>query len=384
MADHAEHAELSPPRGASERLSLSARTFVAISVAIVALAIGANLVRHASQAFTFLAMAALFAMALDPIVAALASRTGLERSVSVAAVAVMVTLVVVLAVAVIAPLAAREASAIGDQAPSAAAGLTELPLIGDTLRDRGVPQQLEDAIDRLPEQLGQGDAPIQSLFDSLVGGVAAALAIVALTVAFLLDGPRLTSLVRRAVPSPRRRGFDTATAILYRTVGRYFAGSVLVSLVAASGVLIVGLLLDVPLAPLVAVWVSMTNLIPQVGSFLGGAAFVVAGAAAGPTTALLCLLWFVVYQQIENYVIVPLIVGDAVDLSAPATMVVALLGAAIAGVPGAITAIPLFGAAKAITMDLQRRRGLVPEARVEAVPITKRTRGWRPWRRATT
>jgi predicted PurR-regulated permease PerM len=370
-----------PPDGVT-RFSVGSRTFVAVGLAVIAFVVGSDLVRHASRAFTFLAMAALFAMALDPVVRALAARSGLDRSAAVAAVAVMVVTVVVLTVAVVAPMAAREAAAIGDQAPNAVDGLTELPLIGDTLRDRGVPERLESAINRLPEQLGRGEAPIQELFNSVVGGVAAAMAIVGLTVAFLLDGPRLAELVRRAVPTPRRVSFDAATSILYRTVGRYFAGSVLVALIAASSVLIVGLLLEVPLIPLIAVWVSMTNLIPQLGSFLGGAAFVLAGAAAGPTTALLCLVWFVVYQQVENNVIVPLIVGDAVDLSAPATMVAALVGAATAGVPGAIIAIPLFGAGKAIMVDLQRRKGLVPEPRPGPVPITKRVRGWRPKRRA--
>ena len=78
------------------------------------------------------------------------------------------------------------------------------------------------------------------------------------------------------------------------TVGRYFAGSLLIAVLAGCGILIVGLLAGVPLAPVAAAWVMVTNLIPQVGGFLGGALFVLLGATQGPTTLLICLAWFLV------------------------------------------------------------------------------------------
>jgi predicted PurR-regulated permease PerM len=113
----------------------------------------------------------------------------------------------------------------------------------------------------------------------------------------------------------------------------------------------------IPLAPLVAVWVSVTNLIPQIGGFLGGAAFVLAGLSAGPTAAAICLVWFLVYQQLENHVISPLVVGEAVDLSPPVTMIGALVGAATAGVPGALVAVPLIGTVKAVFAEVRGYRG---------------------------
>ena len=96
----------------------------------------------------------------------------------------------------------------------------------------------------------------------------------------------------------------------------------------------------------------MTNLIPQVGGFLGGSLFVLLGATQGPTTLLICLAWFLVYQQFENHILQPTIVGDAVDLSPPVTMVAALIGASAFGVPGALVAIPLLGTTKAIVVEL--------------------------------
>src|SRR5262249_50931920 len=169
----------------------------------------------------------------------------------------------------------------------------------------------------------------------------------------LLDGRRVLRGLRRVVPLDHRPRFDRAVGVLYRTVGRYFAGSLLVALLAGTNVLIVGLALGVALAPLAALWTTLTNLIPQIGGFLGGSFFVLVAFAHSPTAAAICLIEFLVYQQLENHVIQPTIVGDAVDLSPPVTMMAALVGASAAGVPGALVAVPLLGAAKVLALELR-------------------------------
>jgi predicted PurR-regulated permease PerM len=67
----------------------------------------------------------------------------------------------------------------------------------------------------------------------------------------------------------------------------------------------------------------------------------------------ICLAEFLLYQQLENHVIQPTIVGEAVDLSPPITMMAALVGASAAGVPGALVAVPLLGAAKVLALELR-------------------------------
>jgi len=176
---------------------------------------------------------------------------------------------------------------------------------------------------------------------------------VLVTVALLLDGRRVVWASRRLVPHPHRDHFDRATVIMYRTVGRYFAGSLLVALLAGLNVLVVGLVAGVALAPLAALWTTLTNLIPQIGGFLGGAFFVLLAFAHSPTAGVICLAEFLLYQQLENHVIQPTIVGEAVNLSPPTTMMAALIGASAAGVPGALVAVPLLGAAKTLVLELR-------------------------------
>ena len=113
------------------------------------------------------------------------------------------------------------------------------------------------------------------------------------------------------------------------------------------------LALGVPLAPLIAVWVAITNPIPQVGGFLGGARLRRCSASprARVVGVIACLVIFLVYQQLENHVLQPLIIGRAVRLSPPATMVAALVGVSAGGLVGGLFAIPLLGATKAIYLS---------------------------------
>jgi predicted PurR-regulated permease PerM len=105
-------------------------------------------------------------------------------------------------------------------------------------------------------------------------------------------------------------------------------------------------------------------LIPQVGGFLGGSFLVLLALTQGVPTALIAAAAFVLYMNFENHVIQPAIVGRSVNLTAPTTMVAAFVGAAVAGVPGALVATPLIGAAKAIYLEARGMEQPEPDRRV--------------------
>jgi predicted PurR-regulated permease PerM len=134
-------------------------------------------------------------------------------------------------------------------------------------------------------------------------------------------------------------------------------------------VLTAGLALGVPLAPLAAVWSTLTNMIPQVGGFLGGSFFILLALTKSPVTALLAAVIFLGYQQFENNVIQPAVIGTAVNLTPPTTMLAALIGGAAAGVPGALVATPLLGALKALYLESRGRP--LPERKL---PVLQRLR----------
>ena len=184
------------------------------------------------------------------------------------------------------------------------------------------------------------DERVAEIASTLVSGIASVAIVAVLAIAVLIDGENLLARFRRLLPEPRQEQADAVGGIAYRTLGRYFGGSITVAILMGFYVLTLGLLLGVPLAPLAALWAMLTDLIPQVGGFLGGTFFVLLAVTQGVVPALIAGVGFVLYMNIENHLIQPAIVGRSVDLTPPTTMVAAFVGGAIAGIPGALVATP--------------------------------------------
>jgi predicted PurR-regulated permease PerM len=263
------------------------------------------------------------------------------------------TTAVVLVGLVLAPPAARQARDLSRDLPEVLHDLTSLPVVGQRLEDAGAPEQIQRAIEQLPQRLLGDDTPLLRIGRRAADGMLAAAVTLLLVVTVLLDGERLLRAARRLVPPRHRPRAEELAGIAYRVVGKYVAGSLLVALVAGLCTLIAGLALGVPLTPLLAMWVMVWDLVPQIGGAMGGIPFVLFGFTQGAPTGLACAAFFVIYLQLENNVLQPLVVGQAVKLSPPATMTAALIGVSAGGVVGALLAIPLLGAAKAIYLELR-------------------------------
>jgi predicted PurR-regulated permease PerM len=329
----------------------SIAVFLAAFVGFIALT---SLMRSASRTLTWIGLGTLLALALDPLVSRLEGLLGGRRRWAVAAVISGFVVALALLVLVFGPPAARQASDLSQDLPDVVADLETLPIIGDDLEKNDVPAKVEQFINDLPERLAGDTTPIENAGRSLAGGALAAIATITAAVTLLLDGQRLLGRIRRLVPEARRTSADRIGRLAYRSIGQYFAGSVLVAGIAGITVASVGLLLGVPLAPLAGAWVAVFNLVPQIGGAVGGIPFVLLGFTESATTGIICAVFFVLYLQFENNLLSPLIVGRSVDLSPPATMTAALVGVSAAGVVGALVAVPLLGAAKAVYVELRK------------------------------
>jgi predicted PurR-regulated permease PerM len=304
-------------------------------------------------------------LALDPLTVAVQRRFGTRRGVAVAVVAAGVVLVAGLLIAVLGPRAVDQARQFSDELPATLDELEELPLVGGWLRGNEFADRAQEWIRELPEEFT--DERVGETASTLVSGLAGVAIVVVVTLAVLIDGEYLLARFRRLLPSQQQERADEIGRVMYSTLGRYFGGSITVAVMMGLFVLAVGLLLSVPLAPLAAIWAMLTDLIPQVGGFLGGSFFVLLAITASPLTAVVAGGLFVVYMNIENHIIQPAIVGRSVDLLAPTTMVAAFVGGALAGVPGALVATPLVGAAKAIYLEARGIERTTPDARIRLI-----------------
>jgi predicted PurR-regulated permease PerM len=199
---------------------------------------------------------------------------------------------------------------------------------------------------------GAAIAVTKGVLNFIVGAVTVAF----LTFFMLLEGPawmeRFYGLLS-AGSQPRWRavGHD-----IYRQVGGYVTGNLVISLIAGSLTTFVLLPLGVPYAVALGLLVGLLDLIPLVGATI--AAVIVAAVAFlhSVLAGIVVIVFFILYQQIENHILQPLVYQRTVALSPLAILVSVLVGAELAGILGALAAIPVAGAIQVLILDFLRTR----------------------------
>ncbi len=313
------------------------------------------IVTIAPDMVTGVAVGVVVGVALSPLASAVERRFQRSRVTAAAVVGGGMVVFFAAVVLLVAPPAIDQASDFSDELPATVRDLYSWPVLGDRLEAAEAAEEVEAVIDELPARID--DETVAELGERLLGGALSTVVVVITAIAVLADGPTLVRRVRAVVSPARQARADEVGQIVYHAFGSYFAGSLLVAVLNGLVILTAGLALGVPLAPIAALWSTLTNFIPQIGGFLGGSFFVALALTQGPLTAAIAAALFLGYQQFENNVVAPAIVGSAVNLTPPTTMLAALVGGAAAGVPGALVATPLVGAAKALYLE---RRGQLP------------------------
>jgi predicted PurR-regulated permease PerM len=192
---------------------------------------------------------------------------------------------------------------------------------------------------------------------SVLTAVAATLTIVFMTFFMLLEGPEWMNRIYGVLPEEQQPRWRRVGHDVYRTVGGYVTGNLLISLIAGVASGIVLWIVGVPYVVALGLVVALLDLIPLAGATIAAVLVVlVAIAASGATAAIVVAVFFVAYQQLENHLIQPLVYGRTVQLSPLAVLVSVLIGAQIAGVLGALAAIPIAGTLQVLLVDWRQNR----------------------------
>jgi len=291
-------------------------------------------------------VAMFLAVGLNPAVEWL-GRRGLSRSLAVLVVVVIVLAAVALFLVALVPVIADQVALIVKNAPAWFASLQDNQQIKE-LDDRyGVIDKVENAV--------TGEGVGSAVFGGVVGVGVKLLAfigntfiVVVLTLYFLSTLPKVKRSLYRLAPASRRpRVTDLGDRIL-TSVGAYVSGAFLVAM--AAGISSLVFLFVVGLseyAVALAAVVTILDVIPMIGATLGAVIVTAIGFATEPQIGLYCLIFYVLYQQFENYVIYPRVMSRSVDLPGSLIVIAALVGASLLGVVGALLAIPT---AAAITL----------------------------------
>jgi predicted PurR-regulated permease PerM len=325
---------------------------VATVVAIIALV---NMALRGPLA-ALLVVAALLAFALDPVVDVIEKRFDLRRGYAVALLVGVILLVSAGTIAVLGAQTVEQARGFQDDLPRVVDELDSLPIAGPYLNENDVPRKIQEWAAQLPKQLSGDTSQISNAAEVVTTALIGAMGVALIMIALLIDGPWLVGASQRLIPPERRATANRMGNILGQVIGRYFAGSLLLSVLQGLQVLVTGLVLGVPLSPLLAVWAAVWNLVPQIGGAIGGIVFVLVAFTQGATTGIIAAVIFMVYLTFANNVLLPVILGKAVDISPLTTMVATIAGFSIGGIIGAMLAVPLIGAGKAMYLEVRSHR----------------------------
>jgi len=228
----------------------------------------------------------------------------------------------------------------------------------------GFLQEKYHLVDKARKALRQGGASklfglsgtALAVAKGIVNAVLATVTIAFMTFFMLLEGPnwvdRFFSLLR---PDARTRWRGVSREI-YRTVGGYVTGNLLISLIAGGLTAIVLAIMGVPYAIALGLIVGILDLIPLAGATI---AAIIVGAVAfihSVPAGIVVVAFFIVYQQVENHLLQPVVYGRTVQLSPLAVLISVLIGAELAGVLGALAAIPVAGSLQVVFLDWLRHR----------------------------
>jgi len=185
-----------------------------------------------------------------------------------------------------------------------------------------------------------------------------------LTIYFMADMPRLRHGATRLFPAAHRARAGRVADVMVDKVGSYMIGNLLISLAAGLASFALFAILGVPFAVPLAFVVAVCDLIPTIGATLGAVICVLAALLTTelwPTTVIVAI-FFVLYQQVENYWIAPRILHSTVSLSAPAVLLSGLIGGTVLGLIGALMAIPIAAGLKVVLGErLQARDSADPD-----------------------
>ncbi|MEV0590088.1 AI-2E family transporter [Nonomuraea cavernae] len=290
------------------------------------------------------------AVGLNPFVEWLEER-GLSRVLAITIVFVTVIAFFVLFALTAVPALSQQAGQFVEQLPTYVTQLQNNPQVRELDQRYGL-------LERAQEYLLSGNLG-QQLFGGLLGAatllvsaVFSAITALILTLYFLAALPSITRYGYRLIPRSRRPRVQMLGDEIFQRVGGYVAGNLLISLIAGVTSFVFLSIAGVPYALALAIIVAITDLIPLIGAGIGAAVATLVALFVSFPVAIATLVFFIVYQQIENYLIAPRVMKSSVDVPAATTIVAALIGGTLLGVVGALLAIPAAAALQLITAEV--------------------------------
>ena len=195
-----------------------------------------------------------------------------------------------------------------------------------------------------------------SVAKGIITIVVASITIAFMTFFMLLEGPDWIERLYSVLPEESQERWRRVGDEIYRTVGGYVTGNLLISFIAGALTTIVLIVLGVPYAVALGLIVAILDLIPLAGATMAAILIGIVAFLHSVPAGIIVVVFFIGYQQVENHVLQPVIYGRTVQLSPLTVLISILIGAELAGILGALAAIPVAGTIQVLLLDWRRHR----------------------------
>ncbi len=292
---------------------------------------------------TILVIALFLTLALNPIVEWF-TRRGMKRGLAVLSVFMGLIAVFVLLGFVVVPPVVSQATALTQAAPTYLQQILDADWVKDLDKSYHVIEKIQTEFTKKvqdPNFLSQVFGGVLGAGRAVASGVFEGFTVLILTLYFLSSLPRVKQAAYEMVPATRRPRVISLSEEIMRRVGSYAIGQVAVAGVNATASWIMMTIVGIPYAAVLAVAVGFLGLVPMVGATLGAVVVSTVAFFDEPRKAIIAIGYYVIYQQLENYVVAPRIMQRTVSVPGAVTVVAALAGGTLLGMLGALLAIPV-------------------------------------------
>lgn len=246
--------------------------------------------------------------------------------------------------------------------------------VGELIKKYNIDEKVATNAPKLQDALQNAGGPAVRTAQRVASGLFALLTILVLSFLMLLEAPSIISaflglLAPQRALQVRRIGSDVAGAVT-----GYMAGNLLICVIAGTATWIFLSIIGVPFAGVLGLWVGFADLLPLVGATIGAIPTIAIAFLHSTGAGIAALVFYIVYQQIENHFLQPVVMSRTVKLNPLGVLLSVLVGVELAGFVGALLAIPAAGAIQVVIRDLwderQARLKPVPTVGVDETPIT--------------
>jgi predicted PurR-regulated permease PerM len=306
-------------------------------------------VQELGTLITALIVAAFLAVGLERILSGMTNR-GMPRWLAMTLLFLGVAIVFCGGIAAIIPAIVRESAEFVENAPGYYESIMNSKLVGQFGGESGLLERAEGVLTaaNLTLALGGVAGGVASFFGGLIWTITTLL----LTLFILAGYTHLRNGMVRLFAASQREQTDRIIEGILRQIGSYLIGALAIGVLAGISAWIFMAIAGIPYGALLALLVALLDLIPQIGATIGAIVVTLVALAVSPMTAVASVIFFVAYQQLENWVIYPTVMRSAVKVSNLAAIVAVLIGGTLFGVVGIVLSVPIYAAIRLIGKEI--------------------------------